>query len=460
MSKGYVLVVDDEPDIRGLVREILEDEGYEVATAESGSEARALLHARQPDLVLLDIWMPGEDGISLLREWAGGGTPAFPVVMISGHGTVETAVEATRQGAVDFVEKPLSMGKLIATVEQALQQQVTAAAEAGGRSAIIQPVGRSASMRNLREQAERVAASESWVLVTGEPGSGRKCLARYIHHLSPRRGGPLVEVAAGAIAGQSAAEELFGQERGGRVIPGRLESAAGGTLILDGATDLDSEAQTRLASAIDAGGFQRVGGSQRIPLDVRMIAITRHDLAAEAAAGQFREDLAYSLSVIPMWVPPLREHAEDIPELVAFYVDRLVEAEQLGYRRFTVAAQNRLRNHDWPGNVRELRNLVQRLLVLGDGLDIDVAEVEEALSVVQTGNAEGEWPPALTLDLPLREAREHFERAYLQKQLQRADGSVAQLARLAGMERTHLYRKLRSLGIDPREGGESGGGRA
>ena len=459
MSKAYVLVVDDEPDIRELVREILEDEGYEVATAESAAAARATLQRRQPDLVLLDIWMPGEDGISLLREWAGGGPPAFPVVMISGHGTVETAVEATRQGALDFVEKPLSMGRLIATVEQALQQSDSAALAAAGGAAIIQPVGRSVAMRNLREQAERVAASDSWVLMTGEPGSGRKCLARYLHQLSPRSGGPLIEVAAGTIAGQSAAEELFGQERAGRITPGRLEAAAGGTLILDGAMDLDAEAQTRLASAIDAGGFQRVGGSQRIALDVRMVAITRHDLSAAAASGQFREDLAYALSVIPMSVPPLREHAEDIPELVSFYVDRLVEAEQLGYRRFTVAAQNRLRNHGWPGNVRELRNLVQRLLVLGDGLDIDVDEVDAALAAAQPGPGEGDWPAALSLDLPLREAREHFERAYLQRQLQRAEGSVAQLARLAGMERTHLYRKLRSLGIDPREAGESGGGR-
>ncbi|KAF0283904.1 sigma-54-dependent transcriptional regulator [Spiribacter roseus] len=459
MSKAYVLVVDDEPDIRELVREILEDEGYAVATAESADQARSLLRERTPQLVLLDIWMPGDDGISLLREWAQGGVCPFPVVMISGHGTVETAVEATRHGAMDFVEKPLSMGKLLATVEQALNAPDAVAAPAGAPAAVVEPVGRSSAMRDLREQAERLAGTDSWVLISGEPGSGRKCLGRYIHSLSERRSGPLVEVAAGTIAGQSAAHELFGQVRGDQVIPGRLEAAAGGTLILDGAADLDAEAQTRLASAIDAGSFQRVGGSERLSLDVRMIAISRRDLTAEAHAGRFRPDLAYALSVIPLTVPPLREHAEDIPELVVFQVDRLVEREQLGYRRFTVAAQNRLRNHHWPGNVQELHNLVQRLLVLGDGIDIEVGEVEAALTERPAAvGGDSDWPQALAL--PLREARERFERDYLQRQLQRADGSVAQLARLAGMERTHLYRKLRALGIDPREGGESGGGRA
>lgn len=456
MTKAYVLVVDDEPDIRGLVREILEDEGYEVATAESARQARSLLRERRPALVLLDIWMPGDDGISLLKEWAQGGVCPFPVVMISGHGTVETAVEATRHGAIDFVEKPLSMGKLLATVEQALTAREAPESEPAP-APVIEPVGRSAAMRGLREQAERIAGTDSWVLITGEPGSGRKCLARYIHSLSARRAGPLIEMAAGTIAGESAAQELFGQEQGERVVPGQLEAAAGGTLILDGAADLDAGAQTRLASAIDAGGFQRVGGSRKVPLDVRMIAVAEDDPAVEARAGRFRQDLAYALGVIPVSVPPLRDHAEDIPELVAFYVDRLVETEQLGYRRFSVAAQNRLRNHPWHGNIQELQNLIQRLLVLGDGIDIEVGEVEQALEHRHPERIGNDWSAAL--ELPLREAREHFERVYLQKQLQRAEGSVARLARLAGMERTHLYRKLRALGIDPREGGETGGGR-
>jgi len=449
MSKAHVLVVDDEPDIRGLVREILEDEGYQVATAESADEARQLLAEQRPDLALLDIWMPGEDGISLLREWAAHGAPAFPVVMISGHGTVETAVEATRQGATDFVEKPLSMGKLLVTVEQALAGADTAG-EVTPAEAPMTPVGRSASMQALRDRAGRVASSDSWVLLTGEVGSGRKLLARYLHGLSDRSRRPLIELAAGTVAGQAAAEELFGKEQGGRVTRGRLEDAAGGALVLDEVGDLDAEAQTRLVSAIDTGSFQRVGGADRVPLDVRVIATTSRDLLAEVNAGRFRGDLYYALSVVPLSVPPLREHVEDVPELVSFYVDRLVEEEGLRYRHFTVAAQNRLRHHDWPGNVRELRNLVQRLLVLGDGVDIDVAEVEAALTAPEPEPGADGWPPRVSLDLPLREAREQFERAYLEQQLARAGGNVARLAKLAGMERTHLYRKLRALGIEGR----------
>ncbi|PWG62235.1 sigma-54-dependent transcriptional regulator [Spiribacter halobius] len=452
MTTSHVLVVDDEPDIRELVQEILEDEGYEVATADSAAAARQARRRRRPDLVLLDIWMPHEDGITLLKEWAGEHGPDFPVVMISGHGTVETAVEATRLGAVDFVEKPLSMGKLLVTVQEALARGRRSGVAAS--QAVIEPVGHSQVMRGLRERAARVAASDSWVLISGEAGSGRKCLARYLHSLSPRAQGPLVELAAGAIAGDGAAEELFGRERPGTPEhPGRLEAARGGTLILDEVADLDAEAQTRLISAIEAGRFQRVGGTAEIALDLRLIALTRHDLAEEVRAGRFREDLYYQLSVVPMEMPPLRQHVEDIPELLSFYVDRLVDQEHLPYRRFSVAAQNRLRNHAWPGNVRELRNLVQRLLVLGEGVEIGVDEVERALGeTTAEGESGSEWPPELSLDLPLREAREAFERTYLQHQLKRAEGSVAQLARLTGMERTHLYRKLRALGIDPKEG--------
>ncbi len=449
MSGSYVLVVDDEPDIRHLVKEILEDEGYDVETAESAGEARAARRRRHPDLVLLDIWMPGEDGITLLKEWSGDrGTP-FPVVMISGHGTVETAVEASRLGAVDFVEKPLSMGKLLVTVEQALAAGKLAG---GGSAGTAELIGHSASIRQLREQARRVAATDSRVLVSGEAGVGKKSFARYLHEAGRPRGA-FVEVAGGAVAGGGAAEELFGTEHGRDVSPGRLEAARHGTLVIDEVADLDSAAQRRLLSAIEAGNFQRVGGSDPIPLATRVVALTRTDLAAEVAAGRFREDLYFQLGVVPIAVPPLREHVEDIPELLGFHVDWLVEHERLPYRRFSVAAQNRLRNYGWPGNVRELRNLVQHLLVLGEGIDIEVDEVDRALAApfaAAIESADGSLS-GISLDLPLREAREAFERVYLQHQLRRAEGSVAQLARLTGMERTHLYRKLRALGIDPKE---------
>lgn len=454
MAASYVLVVDDEPDIRQLVQEILEDEGYEVETADSAAAARAACQRRRPDLVLLDIWMPEEDGITLLEDWGRGRGPDFPVVMISGHGTVETAVEATRLGAVDFIEKPLSMGKLLVTAERALRAGGPSAAGVGepeGAPEIIAPVGHGPRLQALREQARRLADGDSWVLVTGEAGSGKKAFARYLHSLGGGAARPLVEIAGGAIAGEAAAEELYGREFGGSIIRGRLESAAGGTMILDEVADLDPEAQTRLVSAIEGEGFQRVGGITRVPLLARLISLTRFDLAEAVRAGRFREDLYFHLNVVPVPIPPLREHVEDIPELLAFYVDYLAERESLPYRRFTVAAQNRLRNHDWPGNVRELKNLVRRLLVLGDRVEIAVEEVEQALNSPPLAEPAAVGLAGLSLDLPLREAREAFERVYLQHQLRRAEGSVAQLARLTGMERTHLYRKLRALGIDPKE---------
>jgi len=449
MSGTYVVVVDDEPAICELVREILSDEGYDVATAESADQARQLVTARAPSLVLLDIWMPGEDGISLLKEWVQG-AKRFPVVMISGHGTVETAVEATRLGALDFIEKPLSMGKLLATVEEALQPTPSSDAAAAVVSPdVVVPEGRSQVMVACRSRAARMAALEGAVLIDGEAGTGKTCFARYLHSLSSASQGPCKEVAAGVLAGTDAARDLYGDVDHG---PGWLESAAGGSLIIEEVADLDAEAQRRLASALTAGAFQRVGGEASVALQARLIATTRKDLAQLVATGGFREDLYYKLAVATLAVPPLRDHVEDIPELTALFVDQLGEEQGLPYRRFSVAAQNRLRNHDWPGNIRELRNLVQRLLAVGDGLEVEVAEVEQALRREGAGalDTASDYPDAL-FDMPMREAREAFEREYLQYQLRHAGGSVAQLARRTGMERTHLYRKLRTLGIDPRE---------
>jgi DNA-binding NtrC family response regulator len=447
MTGADVLVVDDEPAIRELVREILSDEGYSVATAESAEEARQRVGNREPDLVLLDIWMPGEDGISLLKEWVGQGT-SFPVVMISGHGTVETAVEATRLGAVDFIEKPLSMGKLLATVEEALNSGAAGpSAHAPDSTIAITPVGRSEVIEACRSRITRVAGTTGSVLIGGEAGSGKTCFARYLHAMSVGDDGPLLELSAGSLRGKDVARELYGEVGGG---PGWLENAAGGTLIIDEIADLDEEAQLCLASALASGGFQRQGDRQTQLLRARVVALTRKDLGALVSVGRFREDLYYKLAVLTLAIPPLRDHVEDVPELTTFFVDQLSEEQSLPYRRFTVAAQNRLRNHEWPGNVRELRNLVQRLLALGEGLDVEVDEVEAAFGEQNTGSGHRDYPEGL-LDMPLRDAREAFEREYLQYQLRRAEGSVAQLARLTGMERTHLYRKLRSLGIDPRE---------
>lgn len=455
MTSPHILVVDDEREIRNLVREILEDEGYDVAVAEDGQAAREARQHRRPDLILLDIWMPDVDGVTLLKEWTQEGLDC-PVVMMSGHGTVETAVEATRLGAYDFIEKPLSLARLLLTVERALesgrgQQEKPAAAAMEA----VEPVGRSSAMRELREQIRRIAGHDSPVLISGEAGAGKRCIARYLHTLSPRADQPLVEVSVSALSPEQAAAALFGSEEAGRVVQGALERAGRGTLLIDELMDLDLQTQARLLGALQNQRFLRIGGSRPVTSSARVVVATRRDLPQEIAAGRLREDLYYHLNVVPVRVPPLREHVEDVPELLAYFVHRLVDRDRLRYRRFSLAAQNRLRNHSWPGNVRELRNLVQRLLIMGGEEEIGVAEVESALGSAQLTGSEVEAAVAeelsLPLDLPMREAREQFERIYLLYQLRKANGSVGRLAKLTGMERTHLYRKLKSLGIDPKD---------
>lgn len=456
MSAAHILVVDDEPDIRNLVQEILEDEGYEVGVADSGEAARQARRARRPDLILLDIWMQDVDGITLLREWSESGGLPCPVIVMSGHGTVETAVEATRLGAYDFIEKPISLAKLLLTVGRALEADKLQKENVGLRrqaEPVLEPVGRSTVLQQLREQVKRLAQHDTWVLMRGEPGSGKKTFAHYLHLNSSRRDGPFVEVGVGSISRENSAVELFGSEEGDQVRYGRLEQANGGVLYLDDIADMDPQTQARLLGVLQAHSFLRVGGSEAVHVDLRIIAATHRDLEEEVSASRFREDLYYHLNVVPLKVPALREHLEDVPDLLNYYADYFADRENLPYRRFSLAAQNRLRNYPWPGNVRELKNLVQRLLILGSGETIEVEEVEAALSVqpIRVGAERG---VPLSFDLPLRDAREQFERAYLEHQLQESGGSVGKLAKLVGMERTHLYRKLRALGIEFKKGGD------
>ena len=453
MSATHILVVDDEPDIRGLVQEILEDEGYRVSGADSGNAARLALRERRPDLILLDIWMPDLDGISLLKEWAEDEGLPCPVIMMSGHGTVETAVEATRLGAYDFLEKPLSMAKLLLTVERALQADRLRQENIGlkRRAPLVQePVGRSAAIQRLREQVKRVAQHDTWVLITGEAGSGRETFARYLHSQSPRRDRPFVDLSVSALAGDNAARELFGSEQGGVTHYGSLEKAAGGTLMMDEVADMELDAQAQLLGALDNGSFLRVGGSEPVAIDVRIVAVTQRNLEDEVRAGSFREDLFYHLNVVPLNIPPLRDHAEDVSDLLNFYLDYFATHEKLPYRRFSVGAQNFLRNYGWPGNVRELKNLVQRLLILGAGDEISQKEVEGTLGAPTPMLAQP-LDGLVSFDQPLRQAREQFEKAYLDYQLEKHAGNVSKMAKEAGMERTHLYRKLRSLGVEIKE---------
>ena len=452
-----ILVVDDEPGILALVKDILEDEGYEVDTAEDAERARAARRNRRPDLILLDIWMPGTDGVSLLSEWSESGAGEAPVIMMSGHGTIETAVEAIRLGAYDFLEKPLSTAKLLLTIRRALEAADLRRENIGLKHEALQasePIGRSMAMSRLRDQVKRIAEHDTPVLITGEPGSGKELIARYLHTHSPRAGGPFVRVRVAGLVGAAGQTELFGAEDGPRIHYGAVERANGGTLFLEDIADMAPGLQTRLVTMLQERSFLRVDGTTHVPLNVRLVTASRNDVGRAVAASRLRADLYYLLNVVPLAVPPLRDHREDIPELVSYYIDVLVTRENLPNRRLTVGAQNRLRNHGWPGNVRELINVLQRLLILGSGSVIELEAVEATLGAIP--EVERPDDEVMEFELPFKEAREQFERAYLEYRLHKAGGSVSKVATAVGIERTHLYRKLRGLGIDPKL--SSGGG--
>ena len=448
MSNPHILVVDDEADIRGLLKEILSEEGYEVDVAANAAQARAARARQIPDLVLLDIWMPDVDGITLLREWSTGVADGCPVVMMSGHGTVETAVEATRLGAFDFVEKPLSLAKLLRTVERAL--------DAGRRhrqsgkllgAALTAPIGKSRLIQQLRAELQQMAANPSPLLLVGEPGSGREAFARYVHEYGPRAASPFITLIASTLREADAEERLFGRvgaDGGGQ--EGLLEQVGNGTLFVHEIEDLPAGVQRLLYGVLESGQFTRLGGAEPVAFRARLISSAQPGIEQRAGGEALRRDLLAHLNVLIMRVPPLREYAEDVPDLLRYHVDRVVDTEGLPFRRFSVAAQNRLRNYPWPDNVRELRHLVHRLLIHGGSEEIRLEEIERELAVQAPPDE-----PLVKQDLlalPLREAREQFERAYLQQQLLLCNGKVGQLAKRVGMERTHLYRKLRSLGVD------------
>ena len=447
MRNPHVLVVDDEADIRASIKDILADESYVVTAAANAAEARAARAERKFDLILLDIWMPDTDGITLLREWSDSGELNCPVVIMSGHGTVDTAVKATRLGAFDFVEKPLSLAKLLRTVEAALESAGRQSRAANNLlPSLLAPAGRSALMQGLRERVQQYARHDGTVLMSGEPGTGRGAFARYMHGLSRRADEPLTTLSAASITDSNYEEQLLGSVHNGEVTAGAFERASGGTLVIDELADLSAAAQRVLFGVLESGRFLPIGSSAPVKLNARVVATVGPDYEARIEAGELRRDLVSQLSELMLRVPPLRDYAEDVPELLKYYVDKLVDSEGLTFRRFSVAAQNRLRNYPWPDNVHELKNLVRRLLLSGKSSDIALEEVEAEISA--TGPVNEPLVKQDLLALPLREAREQFERAYLQQQLELCGGKVGQLAKRVGMERTHLYRKLRSLGID------------
>ena len=449
INSPRILVVDDEPEIRRLVCEILADEGYLVASAENGFEARKLKISYKPDLILLDIWMPDTDGVSLLKEWVSEDYMLCPVVMMSGHGSVEVAVEATRLGAYDFLEKPLSLAKLLLIVDRALEAGNLQIENAGLKKQLVvdmEPVGKSAAVERIKDQLKRLAQHDTRVLFGGEAGVGKELYARYLHNNSAHRQGPFVDVAVGSISPENSAVEFFGKETQGNVYPGLLERANKGTLFLSEIGGMDQETQLRLLSALESSSFLRVGGSETVNVDVRVITSSRVSMDEEVRSGRFRQDLYYMLNEVAFNISPLREHSEDVPGLLSFYIDHFVTHDKLAFRRFSMAAQNFLRNYTWRGNVRELKNLVQRLMILGVGEEIELDEVKTALGSVVSDVMLAVAVPEF-FNLPLKEARDHFEKAYLEYHFERTGGSVAKLSAAVGMERTHLYRKLHSLNI-------------
>ena len=448
MSTFHVLVVDDEPDIRTLIKEILSDEGYKVTNAGNAQEARMARQKNKFDLILLDIWMPDIDGISLLREWSEQGNINCPIDIMSGHGTVDTAVKSTRLGAFDFVEKPLSIMKLLHTVERAIKssKQSLSMMTLPSMNMSTTPVGRSSIMRVLRDKAQQYAEHDLPVLLIGEPGTGRSVLAHYICALSSRAKAPVVNLLAASLTERNAEVQLFGKEANGEIHNGYFEQAQSGTLIIDEFTDLNELAQKLILNVLTKNEFVRKDGHEPIKLQTRILATINSDYESRIKTGTLKRELLLKLNTLSLKVPPLRNHAEDVPELLSYYVDKFVDSKHLSFKRFGVAAQNRLRNYPWPGNIHELSNVVYNLLLTASDEEISLNEVEENIESITSHN--DPFIKQDILSMTLREARDQFERHYLQQQLILCKGKVSKLSKRVGMERTNLYRKLRSLDIN------------
>lgn len=453
-----ILIVDDEPDIRALIEGILSDEGYETRVAQNSDTALAAFRARRPNLVILDIWLQNSrlDGLGILEAMQRE-EPQVPVVMISGHGTIETAVQAIQQGAYDFIEKPFKSDRLILIVERALEaaRLKREVSELKLRAGVeTELLGASSQVVQLRAAIERVAPTGSRVLISGPAGAGKEIAARMIHARSRRNSEPFVALNCATLNPARFEEELFGVEAGAdaQASPRRagvLERAHGGTLLLDEVADMPLETQGKIVRALQEQGFERVGGATRVKVDVRVLATTNRDLSAEIAAGRFREDLFYRLAVVPLRVPALRERREDVPILARHFMARSAETSGVPARELSEDVLATMQAYDWPGNVRQLRNLVDWLLIMAPGGPGEPIRPE--MLPPEVGSAA---PAALKLDrsseimtLPLREARELFEKQYLEAQLLRFGGNISRTANFVGMERSALHRKLKFLGV-------------
>jgi two-component system nitrogen regulation response regulator NtrX len=447
-SQIKILIIDDEGPICDVLSGSLRDDGYIVETAREGEKGLQLIREFQPDIVLLDIWMPGKmDGLQVLAE----AKPLFPDVqflIMSGHGTIETAVKAVKNGAWDFIEKPLSMDKISILIQNILsfkREQAEKKALLNRLRKNLALIGEGPLMVNLKQMIARVAPSDAWVLVTGENGTGKELVAQNIHYLSHRAGHPFVEVNCAAIPRDLIESELFGYEKGAftgadKPKKGKFDFANGGTLFLDEVGDMSSDAQAKILRILQERSFHRVGGNTPVEVNVRVIAATNKNLEEEIKAGRFREDLYYRLNVIPFRVPPLRQRKEDIPLLVDYFGDQFIRNG--GYRRktFSDAATELMKNHSWPGNVRELRNFVERVYILTPGDFVDVHDLKFAGLHEQTD-------PNSEL-MTFREARARFEKEFLMQKINENNGNISKTAEVIGLERSYLHRKIKAYGIE------------
>ena len=452
---GSICIVDDEPSILNSLSGILEDEGYQVFVAKNGVEALKLIRLETPDLVLLDIWMPEMDGLETLKE-ARKQFPNLMVVMMSGHGSVETAVKATKLGAYDYLEKPLDLEKITILVRNALHQRKLEEENLTLRHQVERHwelVGTSSVMERLRQQISAAAPTHSRVLISGENGTGKELVARAIHHQSPRRHRPLVEVNCAAIPETLIETELFGHERGaftGAVSQkrGKFDVADGGTLFLDEIADMSFSAQAKVLRVLQEQQYTRVGGSKLIKVNVRVIAASNKDLQEEIEKGTFREDLFYRLNVLPIDVPPLRQRKEDIPALVRHFLRLHAEEQGMKTKDITNAALEVLKRHEWPGNIRELRNQVERMMIMVPTPVIDVSDVIPFLPGVKGGDVQT-VNPAIPFE-SLRDARNAFERDYITCRLRDNQWNVSKTADDLKIERSHLHRKIKLLNVECR----------
>ncbi len=454
-----ILIVDDEADIRELISGILEDEGHETRTAKNSTEALAAIADRRPSLMILDIWLQGSelDGLGILTR-AKKAHPDLPVVMISGHGNIETAVAAIKKGAYDFIEKPFQVDRLVLVVQRALEASQLRRENKELRNRTVQSaemIGSSSAMNLLRQSIAKVAATNSRVMITGPSGSGKELAARALHNASHRAEGPFVVLNAAALAPDRVERELFGTEEGRRTerYVGRLEEAHNGTLYIDEVADMPLETQGKVLRVLVEQKFRRLGGDRKVKVDVRIVSSSSRDLEHEMKVGTFRSDLFHRLNVVPIRVPSLAERREDIPELVRYFVQQMVNVSGLPPRRIGEDVIAILQANEWPGNVRQLRNVVERLMILSEGGPNEVITAdklpEDLGSPLSIGN--GRDSGQHLMSLPLRDAREIFEREYLMAQINRFGGNISRTAEFVGMERSALHRKLRALGISSNE---------